>query len=374
MKIGINARFISQPYTGIGQYTVNLFKKLAGISKGDEFVLVSNQKTEEKFPLNITVKIIPEKKWLISASLKKLYWEQVQVPRFFTKNNFDILHFTYPAYPLKGLKTQSFITIHDLIQFADPQYLKKLRSRVYAWITKKCLTRASKNQKVKFVAVSDTTKSEFEKFFTIDRKKIQTIYEGASEEFLRPVTAKTNMKKPYLLYVGGYDPRKNIGYLLEVFEGVQKEIPEMNLVLAGGQALKSDFYGSYDLQNGTKGYTLNTLKTGFVSEEELNSLYKEAEAFINLSGGEGFNLPVLQSAYAGTPIIISDIPVHRELYSNHALLIPTNDAKNASGEIVAFMQNENLKEKLRKETTMLRAKYTWDKAAKKYYQLYLTTL
>lgn len=362
MKIGVNARLLSQPYTGIGQYTINLFKKMAEISPGDEFVLVTNKKTDEKFPPNVIVKVIPEKKWLIFNGLRKGWWEQIQVPKFFKNNKFDISHFTYPAYPLKPLKTPSVITIHDMIQFTDTRYSRKSRSKIYFWLVKKTLLKAVKNPRVEFTAVSETTADEFRKIFP--RSKITTIHEGASEEFLRPIRTKTDIRKPYLLYVGGYDPRKNVKYLLEVFARVQKEIPEMQLILCAGQ----NFKGLPKIINGV---TLNTLETGFVNDEELNALYKEADAFINLSENEGFNLPVLQSAYAGTPIIISDIPVHRELYAVHGLLLPTIDSKKASEEIVGFLRNDALKEKFKKEMSILRTKYTWDKAAKKNYQLYL---
>ena len=297
---------------------------------------------------------------MLIGGLRKGFWEQFQVPKFFKKNKFDIIHFTYPAYPLRGLGTKSVITIHDMIQFTDSRYSKKIRSKIYFWLVRKSLSKSVANPDVKFIGVSEATTAEFKRFFP--SAKIETIHEGASEEFLRPVSAKTGLKQPYLLYVGGYDPRKNTQYLLEVFSHIQKDIPEMKLVLAGRLPK--------DIARGT----LNILKTGAVNEEELNTLYKEAEAFINLSENEGFNLPVLEAAYAGTPIIISDIPVHRELYGQHGLLVQKNNAQEASRKILELLNDKTKLEKMRKETAFLRSKYTWEKSSKKTYQLYLKSL
>lgn len=375
MKIGVNARLLAEPYTGIGRYTQNLFRKLAKKHPDDEFTLVVPKEIQTKFPRNVKIEVLPEKKWLISASLKKGWWEAHQLPRFFRKNKFDLLHYTYLC-PFTDLETPLVATIHDVIPFKNPEYQQKTRSKIYFNLITKTVGAAP----ITFLAVSETTRKEAIEHLGIPEGKIVTTYEAASKTYLTPpeypekALRKHEIKRPYLLYIGGYDERKNVKYLCQIFSEIQKSQPDLTLVLAGGKLHSNKLYSSYDLPKNFEKGTINLLRTGFVEEEELNALYRGSIALINLSKQEGFNLPILEAAYTETPIVTSDIEVHRELYENHALLLPLDDPKSATETLAEFLENSSLQEEYRAKTAKLREKYTWEKAAEKTYEAYMRTI
>ncbi len=366
MRIGVNARWLERKETGIGQYTLNLFRKLATDHPEDEFTLVVRQKVDHKFPKNVRIKVIPEKKWLILSGLKKGFWEHCQLRRYFNSKKFELIHLTYPAYPIRGLKVPSVTTIHDIIPWQDARYRQKLRSKIYFWFTGKALRKAPH-----FLAVSETTKKDFTHHFGIDPSKVTVTYEAVSDAYKLPTTTTTTtttlqlQTTHYLLYIGGYDPRKNVPKLISLLSQLEDE--NLTLVLAGGKVSDTNLYNSYDLQKNTEKGKLNILKTGFLNEEELGALYKEAKALINISEKEGFNLPILEAAYVGTPVITSDIPVHRELYEDYAIFLPLDDDAEALKILKDFMQNPKAPK------TNLKEKYNWEDAAKRTYEAYKLT-
>jgi hypothetical protein len=138
MKIGVNARFLTKPFTGIGQYTKNLFLELSKIDKKNEYIFIVPEKIdssiEKAFGKNVKIKIIPELKVGISG-IKKTWWEQISVPEFFISENIDIAFFPYPSNPWtkdwykKGIKT--VLVIHDCIPWIKKNYRKGLMSKMY---------------------------------------------------------------------------------------------------------------------------------------------------------------------------------------------------------------------------------------------------
>lgn len=126
MKIGINGRFLTKPFTGIGQYTKNLFKELAKIDSKNQYVFVVNENVPRSlvnsFGENVKILILPEGK-IGSAGMKKTWWEQIQLPELFLKEKCELVVYPYPSNPWtkdwykKGVKT--IVTVHDCIPWAN---------------------------------------------------------------------------------------------------------------------------------------------------------------------------------------------------------------------------------------------------------------
>lgn len=354
MKIGINGRFLTKPFTGIGQYTLGILKNL---SKENEYLVVVPENLPRKlmvsFGKNIKVKVLPERR-LLTAGLRKTWWEQVQVAEEFVRQKVDKAFFPYPGQPWTGdfyLKVPSVVTVHDCIPWMDKRYRRGFLSRLYHLQSKRSLVFAEK-----IVTVSAQSKKDLMKVCDLAEKKIEVIYNGASEVFEKPSKVKIEKfglnKNAYYLYVGGYDVRKNVALMLEEFAAAKAEYP---LALAGGKVVKSNLYKSFDQARGV-------VKTGFLSAEELNCLYRNARALINLSEAEGFNLPILEAAKCGLPLVISDISVHREIYGDSAIYV---DLKKGGG-LQKALKRLNEDEKLwREKAKKVATKYSFEKAARK---------
>lgn len=367
MKIGVNARLLTKPFTGIGQYTRNLLAELAKADPETEYVVVVPEEIPDKlareFSKNVKIKVLKEKN-IPSAGLRKTWWEQITVPEFFMKEKVDVAFFTYPCNPWtndwykKGPKT--VVTVHDCIPWMNKNYRKGILSKLYHSQTKKAVAKADL-----VLTVSGSSKEDIEKVCSVKPSKIEVVYNDASpiykeephQTFVKEVLGRFGLRSgEYFLYVGGYDERKNVNFLVEEFLkfGDKAGGP---LVLAGGKLFKNKLYKSFDkLEN-----LGNIVKTGFLSEEELACLYRNCRAFVNLSKQEGFNLTILEAANSGAAMILSDIPVHREVAETSAIFVGLRNI-----EVVNAMQqmlNEKKRKDFQEKSFLLARKYSWKKYA-----------
>jgi glycosyltransferase involved in cell wall biosynthesis len=365
MKIGVNARLLTKPFTGIGQYTRNLVKELAKKDAETQYVLVVPHEIPHQlaaeFPKNVEIKVLKEKKFP-SAGMRKTWWEQITVPEFFIKEKVDVAFFPYPANPWtndwykKGPKT--VVTVHDCIPWMNKNYRKGLLSKIYHAQTRKAVAKADL-----VLTVSGSSKKDIENVCKVDAAKIEVVYNDASpiykEEphptFVNEVLGRYSLKsEKYFLYVGGYDERKNVNHLVGEYLKFSAEHKGIPLVLAGGKLFTNKLYKSFDrLEN-----LGNIVKTGFLSEEELACLYRNSLAFVNLSQHEGFNLTILEAANSGTAMILSDIPVHKEVAENAAMFVENNVVK-----AMEEMMNEKKRKDWQKKSAVLAKKYSWKKYA-----------
>jgi glycosyltransferase involved in cell wall biosynthesis len=140
---------------------------------------------------------------------------------------------------------------------------------------------------------------------------------------------------PYALMIGTIEPRKNHALALAAFERLWQRGINLSLVIAGRKGWLVD-----DLMTKMRGHPALG-KTLFVIEEiddaKLSELYRQAEVVLFISKGEGFGLPLVESANYGAPIICSDIPVFREIAEGHATFVKIDDPAELAGDIEQWM-------------------------------------
>lgn len=365
MKIGINGRFLSKPFTGIGQYTKNLFKELAKVDSENEYFFVVPGEIEEKmakkFPVNLKILVLPEGK-VGTAGMKKTWWEQIQLPELFLKEKCDLVIYPYPSNPWtkdwykKGIKT--VVTVHDCIPWMNKNYRKGVLSKMYHAQSKKAVGLADL-----ILTVSESSKEEIEKVCGMKSAKVKVIHNDADKIYKSALESKILEKLglkagKYFVYAGGYDERKNVQYLVEEFSSFAKKYEDIFLVLAGGKIVNQKLYKSFDF--GGK----NVIKTGFLESEDLAFLYKNSIAFVHMSKQEGFNIPLLEAANCGTALILSDIKVHHEIAKESAIFVDI-DKKGALADAFKKISDQNIREKFVKKAAALVQNYSWEKSAKK---------
>jgi len=355
MKVVVNARLLMKPYTGIGQFTRGIFSAIGKLGGDIEYVLLVPEEVDFKGSGKVRVEVLKERAKGTSG-MKKTWWEQIQVPEYAKKCGADVLVCTYPCNPWSGdfykSGIESVVVVHDCIPWKDKAYRRGLMSRMYHAQTKRAVRRAGQ-----VVSVSEYSKSEIEKVCKVESSRISVIYNDVGEAYKRSYSDKEvemvckrfgieNGK--YLLYVGGYDKRKNVGRLVELF-GDSSFGDEVKLVLAGGQLFKGRLYDDFDKTSD------RVVKTGFLDDEDLAKLYTGSKFFINLSKDEGFNIPALEAISCKADLVLSKMDVHEELFSEAAVMIDPD-------------QNIDLAE-INHTTTFSRekflARFDWDKSARK---------
>lgn len=398
MKIGFNGRFLLQPYTGIGQYSINLLTEMARLKPEHEWVVAlpsplpsaATRKpspahnpvtTQPAFPPNVRFLILPEIAWP-SASLRQFWWEQVQCPRALFKENPDLIHYPYPSNPrfkapwtLKRPKI--VVTVHDLIPWKRPEYRRRLRSRWIQRYAKKALKKADH-----LIAVSQTTGLELTDHIQFPFHHISVIHEAAAPIY-RADGPTLDRKKPYFLYVGGYDPRKNVTRLIEAFEEYIAPRYDIDLFLVGAKAAMDErkqgtnrlieplperiIENLHETYGDLKG---KIIPLDALTPEKLATHYRGAIGFLNVSLAEGFNLPLLEAAASHLPILTSDLPIHREIIGSHGLFCDPISTKSIGEMILNFLRDRDLQIEAKQNAATLAEQYTWDKAAQATLSLY----
>lgn len=370
MKIGLNARFLAQPYSGIGQYTRHLIQALAPLDEKNEYFLFTPKLVDLLLPENFHQIRVPEKKEP-STSLSRAQWEFQFVPQEMKRLGIELAHFLYPAHPGQGFSLPSIVTVHDVIPWVIPEYRAHLRSRLYHAYVARGIKKTDH-----LITVSDFSKKEVQKLFKVKNKKCTPILLGPTLNQTPSFSCETlTLRRPFLLYVGGYDPRKNVPLLIEAFQKFVANSYALDLVLVGAQGHDLDYFLSDQYQEKVAGkFPLkpkgSIIFTPLLSPDALQCLYQQATAFVHASAYEGFNLPLLDALAAGLPILVSDLPVHREVAEEAAFFAPIHSVDAFGLALHEFLNHPHLKFTLKKEALERAKDFSWEKCAQKTLKLY----
>jgi glycosyltransferase involved in cell wall biosynthesis len=167
----------------------------------------------------------------------------------------------------------------------------------------------------------------------------------------------------YLLYAGGISPHKDVETLVEGFARLERD--DLTLVLVG--ALDDESYLSAAKAVRARiddlGVTDRVVLPGFVSDDALACLYTGAAAVVLPSLAEGFGLPAVEAAACCAPVVLSDIPAHRETLGDDALFFPPGDAALLAGLVQRLLGSDMLRRSLAERGHRRVQRYTWDAAA-----------
>lgn len=365
MKIGIDARLWYQ--SGVGRYIRNLCVNLEKIDKNNSYTLFVLDNDKEK----IRGEIKNDNWRIVSANVK---WhsvnEQIKLGKIIEKENLDLVHFPYFSLPI-FYKKPYVVTIHDLIQFhfatgqasTHPIWLYGFKMLSYRLVIN---TAARKSKKI--IAVSRATKREIVDHLKIDPEKIEVIYEGA-DDFSNDSSIKPRIEK-YILYVGNIFPHKNVENLVKAFEvfAVDKDI---KLVFVGK---KDDFYK--ELMNKIpKPIKDKVLFLGEVTDSELSSLYSNAICYIRPSFMEGFSLPPLEAMARNCPVMISDIPVHREIFKENVWYFDAHNPADIADKLNKFLVLKDSEKKIKlNKARKYQEEFSWKNSALETLKVYESSL
>jgi len=223
--------------------------------------------------------------------------------------------------PASGLQPTIINVVHD-VQFA---HLPELFSDAQLeWLHRAFAATCERADEIVFA--SRTTRDQFMAQFGVPRRH-RVVYhpvQGLGDESLAEcaggAAASGIDAAPFLLTAthSDYHPHKNMAGLLRLFAGLAQSEPALQLYVTGHGREKF-----LQVLQATLPQTLQTRvrHLGYVPRAELERLYTQAKAYVSLSRFEGFNMPAAEAASRGTPLILSDLPVHRELYAGQACLV-----------------------------------------------------
>lgn len=254
-------------------------------------------------------------------------------------------------------------TIHDLSFVRYPETMSKRNLKRIEMDIDYSLARSEK-----IITVSKFSKEELVDCLGVERDKIEVVYNAPSISMhmtdLEHLFQKYNIHKPYLLYVGTIEPRKNIIGLLNAYEKLKKEqnIPH-HLVLAGGIGWNTEEILKR-IENSE--YRRDIVLTGYISGAEKNTLYKYATAFLFLSIYEGFGIPPLEAMHFGCPVVCANTASLPEVVGDAAELVNSHDEIAIADGIFKVIYNDDYKNKLISLGYEQEKKFKWEYSANKF--------
>ena len=290
--IFINTSFELKRKVGIGAYILTLIEAL------------KEQKQEYKC-VELTIPAWIKYKWffqMIWLNTVIFLLTLIKKPKLFISPSFIM-----PYFKVKGTK---YVTvIHDLCS-ARVGEMKKYHQYIYETSINIAIKKADI-----IVTVSETIKNELIEKYNINPNRIIVVYNSIGKHLIhvevkQDILNKYGLQKDkYILSVATLNKRKNIPELIKAFESISDKYPELKLVLVGG-------LGNENREKLSKHPKI--IFTGYISDEEIPTLYKNALLYVYPSLYEGFGIPLIEAQYCSCPVLCSDIPVFREIGLNSA--------------------------------------------------------
>lgn len=373
MKIGIDISQIVYD-TGVSNYTKELVRHLLKIDRKNQYVLFGVSLRLyfklKKFARELSdFKNVESKIYPLPPLISEIIFNRMRIiPIEKFIGEVDIFHSSDWTQPrVASPSTKKVTTVHDMIVYLFPSSLHPKIVKVH----KRRLARVKSDADL-IIADSQTTKEDLVKFVEISEDKIKVVYLAASEEFkpqdedkIREVLEKYKIKKPYILSVSTWEPRKNIQKLIDAFFKIREERPNFNLVLTGKSGWGPQF-SSQDRDAGGK-----IIFTGFAAQEDLPAIYSGCRVFVYPSLYEGFGLPILEAAACGSPVITSNNSSMAEIAKDAAILIdPRSEGQLIRAiKMVLGLNLENYQKMVRASLDRAR-KYSWIRTARETLRIY----
>ena len=264
----------------------------------------------------------------------------------------NLVHATAVAYP--SATAPVVVTIHDLAFLDDPSRVTKHGLRFFTRGTELARDHA------RLVLCSSEATRDDCVTFGFDERRLRVVPLGVrstprSLDDIARVRAKHRLVRPYVLFSGTVEPRKNLRRLLRAFAGIARR--DVDLVLAGpagwNESIKADVAPIEDRVH----------LVGFVDRGELDALYAGAEVFCYPSLKEGFGLPVLEAMSQGTPVVTSSLTSTAEVAGEAALLVDPHDVHAITDALDRVLGDAQLAESIGAAGRARAATFTWERTA-----------
>ncbi len=343
LSIAINGRFRHRRITGVERYAHEVSKRLQTRKR-----FVSPRKPLGQFSGHL--------------------WEQFILPHLVFKD--EVLW--SPANTSAWGVTKQAVTLHDASVFDHPEWF---RSSYAAWtrLSWKILAKRAKA----IITDAALSRNRLKLHLGIPGEKLHVIHLGVGDPFLpqsrrsiEAVQEKYGLRKPYFLFVGTIEPRKNLKAVLQAWE--LADLNGHELFIAGVESAGHIFNATnhnHSIRHTGSRYAARTAslpdhqRVTYVPDQDLPALYSGAAALVSPSLYEGFGLPILEAMACGAPVIASDIPIFHEIFEGAVLFVNPQKPNEIAETMQRIIEDRQLAATMREQGLKTAEELTWDKTA-----------
>lgn len=356
MKIGI----ILHPYgeskpAGLGRYVYELTKNLLEHDKENEYIIYLKKRP----------KIMPDfggNNYRVAILGFGRFWRELG---FFFAPRADIYIFNTPVMPFIFRPKKSIVVVFDFAyRYIEAKNFKEAFNKYLLFKMNKS---ALKNSDI-VVSISEFTKKEIIKFFSVKEEKVRVIYSGFSDICALP-PQRVKIPEKFFLYVGVIKERKNLFNIVKGFNEFKKN-NETNFKLAvigkggGGYHKKiMDFIKKSNLEK-------EVVFLDFINDSQLSCVYRNAYGLIFPSLIEGFGFTVLEAMSCGLPVVTSNRGAVAETAGGAALLVDPKNFKEIGEAMIKLSNNEDLRKNLIKKGLRRAKDFSWQRYASEFIRLF----
>ncbi len=370
MRIAINGWFWDQPHTGSGQYTRQLLGHLVRVAPDHEYVVVT---PEASFSVTSPELSDPDLSISRRPGFGKVWFEQVTFPRACDRLDADLAHVPYWGSSLSPI-VPTLVTIHDIIPLLLPEYRGGVLVRTYTGLVQNAADKATL-----VLTDSEASKRDIVTHLQLPASRVRVVYLATDAAYSPDPepddgTVRTHYGLPdeYVLYLSGFDVRKNLVGLLQAWTFAEGPIGEVTpLVVAGRIPPHSAF--SPDPRKIAQVLEINpaTLRfPGPIDEAHKPAVYRGAVCFLFPSRYEGFGLPPLEALSCGVPVVGSDASSIPEVVGDAGVLVPPDDTQRMAGALIAIAAEPGMRDHLSERALVQAARFSWEKTARQTLEAY----
>ena len=308
------------------------------------------------------------------SSRSGLVWEQWAVPRAVVRLGCDLYHApcehglplvsTFPT-----VLTIHSVTFHSYYEMVKTGTLEGPVSRYLGedfspddWTVGNVYQAWQARRASHIITPSQYSKEEVVRHWKVPEARVSVTHLGVPMDFIEKMDGRAarltldrlGVRSPYLLYVSGFEPHKNIVGVLDVFDRVRRTRPDVQLVLVGSGALPR----SLTAEIAKRRWALGEDVLSFVdARRDLRAMYRGAACFISLSWRESFGLPAVEANVQGTPAVVSRYGASEEILGVGAHLVDPTDVESAAATVRQVIETGERVSEV--EIGRLKERYSW---------------
>ncbi len=336
MHIAFDAKRLFNNHTGLGNYSRTLVSNFKENYHEEKVTLFATETANSRYYSEFKSYEIVQ-----PGLTPKALWRSYSISKDINELRPDIYHGLSNEIPFSAskIKATKIVTIHDLFFLKYPHDF----SKIDRWLYKRKTVFSCDNAD-HIIAISEATKADLINYLNIKEEKISVVYQSCASLFQNNETSSTSdiydLPSKYFLYVGTLNKRKNIQQLLRAIAKIPKKIRIPVVVVGGGT---KSFMKSLMAQIESLGISNDVVFLGSVDNQSLKQIYHGAVCTVLTSFYEGFGIPIIESLFSQTPVIVSNVSALPEAAGDCGVQIDPSNVNELVHALELFIVDTQIK-------------------------------